>query len=74
MITEQHIVEPKVTWIDDKSAIVTYTWTGKGTWMKQPVPGKTYASTVWTERNGKRVGVYHHETPAAPPMPMKSTK
>ncbi|OFW11779.1 MAG: hypothetical protein A3H96_27000 [Acidobacteria bacterium RIFCSPLOWO2_02_FULL_67_36] len=75
MIAEQHIVDPKVSWIDDKSAIVTYTWTGKGTWMKQPLPEKVYVSTVWTEKNGKWIAVYHQESAAAaPPMPMKSTK
>jgi hypothetical protein len=31
-------MDAKVTWIDDKSAIVTYTWMGKGTYMNQPVP------------------------------------
>jgi hypothetical protein len=56
-------------WIDDKSAIVVYTWKGKGTWMNQPVPETAYVSTVWTERNGKWVAVYHHEAAAAPAAP-----
>ena len=37
-ISTWHIMDAKVTWIDDKSAIVTYTWMGKGTYMNQPVP------------------------------------
>jgi hypothetical protein len=70
-ISTSHIMDEKVTWIDDKSAIVTYMWMGKGTYMNQPVPETVYASTVWTERNGKWVAVFHQETGAAPPAPAK---
>jgi hypothetical protein len=66
-----HIMNPQVIWIDDKSAVVAYTWMGKGTWMNQPVPETTYASTVWTERNGKWVAVFHQETGAPTPPPAK---
>jgi hypothetical protein len=66
-----HIMNPQVIWIDDKSAVVAYTWMGKGTWMNQPVPETTYASTVWTERNGKWVAVFHQETGAPAPPPAK---
>src|SRR5881628_1002894 len=47
-VSTWHIMDPKVMWIDDKSAIVTYTWMGKGSYMNQPVPETVYASTVWT--------------------------
>lgn len=70
-ISAWHIMDTKVAWIDDKSAIVTYTWMGKGTYMNQPLPETVYASTVWTERNGKWVAVFHQETGAAPPSPPK---
>jgi hypothetical protein len=69
-ISTWHIMDPKVTWIDDKSALVTYTWMGKGTYMNQPFPETAYASTVWTERNGKWVAVFHQETGAAPLAPV----
>ena len=64
-----HLMDSKVMWIDDKSAIVTYRWMGKGTYMNQPMPETAYASTVWTDRNGKWVAVFHQETAAAPPPP-----
>ena len=70
-ISTWHIMDTKVMWIDDKSAIVTYMWMGKGTYMNQPMPETVYASTVWTERNGKWVAVFHQETGAAPPAPVK---
>jgi hypothetical protein len=66
-VSSWHIMDARVTWIDDKSAVVTYTWMGKGTYMNQPIPENVYASTVWTERNGKWVAVFHQETTAAPP-------
>ena len=65
-IESWHLMNTKVMWIDDKSAIVTYTWMGKGTYMNQPFPDTTYASTVWAERNGKWMAVFHQETAAAP--------
>ena len=70
-ISTWHIMDTKVLWIDDKSAIVTYTWMGKGTYMNEPIPETTIASTVWTERNGKWVAVFHQETAKAPAPPVK---
>lgn len=70
-ISTWHIMDAKVLWIDDTSAIVTYTWMGKGTYMNEPIPETTIASTVWTERNGKWVAVFHQETPKAPAPPVK---
>ena len=70
-ISTWHIMNPQVLWIDDKSAIVTYTWMGKGTYMNEPVPETTIASTVWAERNGKWVAVFHQETEKAPSPPVK---
>jgi len=70
-IASWHIMDTQVVWVDDKTAIVRYTWMGSGTYMGQPFPPTTYASTVWTERNGKWVAVFHQESPAAPPQPPK---
>jgi hypothetical protein len=66
-----HLMDEKVMWVDDKTAVVMYTWMGNGTYMNQPVPTSTYASTVWTEKNGKWVAVFHQETAVAPPAPAK---
>lgn len=73
-IQTYQIVNPKVVWIDDKSAVVVYTWKGKGTWMNEPVPETTYVSSVWAERGGKWVVVYHQETGAAPAPPASGKK
>src|SRR6476659_8000195 len=52
-VTTWHIMNPQVVWVDDKTAVVGYTWMGKGSYMNQPMPETVYASTVWTDRNGK---------------------
>src|SRR5580765_2343215 len=46
---------------DDDAKLVTYTITLKG-----PKPEKEYHATIWINRGGKWVGLYHHGTPAAP--------
>jgi hypothetical protein len=66
-----HVMNPQVLWVNDKTAVVTYTWMGKGTYQNQPLPETTYASTVWTDRNGKWVAVFHQESMPAPPNPKK---
>jgi hypothetical protein len=73
-IASWHIMDSKVYWADDKTAVVTYTWMGSGTFKGEPVPPTTYASTVWTERNGKWIAVYHQESAAAPPSPPAKKK
>jgi hypothetical protein len=66
-ITSWHMMSPQVVWIDDKSAVVAYTWMGTGTYMGKPVPDQVLASSVWTERNGKWVAVFHQESTLGPP-------
>jgi len=70
-VASWHTMDEKVTWVNDKTAVVGYTWMGSGTYNNQPVPPTVYASTVWTERNGKWVAVFHQESAAAPPAPAK---
>lgn len=71
-ITDVKLENFKVVWVDDNSAIVTYTWSGKGTFMEQPVKSPVFVATVYAKRAGKWVAVFHQETPKATmPMPMK---
>jgi hypothetical protein len=64
-ITSWAISDEKVSWVDSNTAIVTYKWTGAGTFQGQPIPASTYASTVWTKKGDKWVAVYHQESEAA---------
>jgi hypothetical protein len=62
----------KTLWVDANTAVITYTWSGKGTFMDQPIKSPVLASTVYTKRGDKWVAVFHQETPkGSMPPPMK---
>ena len=61
-LTKWDIVNPRVTRLDEDSAIVVYVWSGAGTFHDQPLAGTTLASTVWTRRNGKWLAAHHQQT------------
>ncbi|HYN05951.1 MAG TPA: nuclear transport factor 2 family protein [Vicinamibacterales bacterium] len=65
-ISESSLTGFKYIWIDANTVVVTYTWTGKGTMMGQPVPSPAYGSTVWTKRGNAWRAVFHQETVAMP--------
>ena len=65
------ITDEKVMWVDSNTAVVTYKWTGSGTFQGQAFPGVTYASTVWTKKGDKWLAVFHQESEAAKPAPKK---
>ena len=68
-LTDVKLSDFKYHWVDANNVVLTYTWTGKGTVMGQPVPSPTVASTLYTKRNGKWLATFHQETPvlSAPP-------
>jgi hypothetical protein len=70
-VASWHIMDTQVYWVDDKTAVLTYSWMGSGTYKGEAIPATTYSSTVWTERNGKWVAVFHQESAAAPPPTKK---
>jgi hypothetical protein len=63
-ISNWAIADEKVLWADANTAIVTYKWTGSGTFQGQPVASPTYASTVWAKKGDKWVALYHQESEA----------
>jgi hypothetical protein len=69
-VTEQHMSDFKYLWVNATTVVLSYTWTGKGTMMGQPLPSPTYASTVYTKRGANWMAVFHQET-AAMPAPKK---
>ena len=56
----------KVMWINDTTAVATYRFTGKGSMAGQPLPSPTWSSTVWANRGGSWVAVFHQESLAVP--------
>jgi hypothetical protein len=73
-ITSWAMSNEKVMWVDANTAVLNYTWTGKGTYQGQPVPSPTLASTVWTKRKGTWAAVFHQETTAMPAPAATPTK
>ena len=74
-LTTWKIADEKVTWASADTAVVTYTWTGSGTFQGQKLPAKTYVSTVWTKRGDKWLAAYHQESEAVkPPAPAPAAK
>jgi hypothetical protein len=63
-VTNWSMSEEKVNWIDGNNAIVTYKWTGTGTFQGQPIPGTVYVSTIWTKKGDKWVATFHQESEA----------
>jgi hypothetical protein len=61
-LTKWEIVNPRVTWLGEDSAILLYSWTGTGTYGDQPLASTTMAITVWTKHDGKWLAVHHQET------------
>ena len=57
-------------WVNDSTVVHMYRWTGKGTYEGQPIPSPTWSSTVWANKGGKWMAVFHHESLAmAAPAP-----
>ena len=63
-ITNWAISDEKVAWVDGSTAILSYKWTGAGTFAGQPIPPTVYSSTVWTKKGDKWVAVFHQESAA----------
>jgi hypothetical protein len=63
-VTNWSMSDEKVNWIDGNNAIVSYKWTGAGTFQGQPMPGTVYASTIWTKKGDKWVATFHQESEA----------
>jgi hypothetical protein len=61
-LTKWDIINPRVTWLSEGSAIVNYAWAVTGTVFDQPMPPMQVAVTVWTKRNGKWLAVSHQLT------------
>ena len=64
-LPKRDIVNPRVTRLDENSAIVLYSLVETGTSPDRPLGQATIASTVWTRRNGKWVAALHQETDLA---------
>jgi hypothetical protein len=66
-ISAYNLSDYKFVWADANTAVLTYTWTGKGTFNGQPIPEKAFSSTVWTRRPSGWMAIFHQESLTLPP-------
>jgi hypothetical protein len=68
--TEITLSDWKTVMLGKDAGLVTYTVNMKGTSGGQPIPpGAMRASSVWVNRGGKWVGMFHQDTPVEEPPP-----
>ena len=48
-VTAWQISDEKVTWVDANTAVISYKWTGTGTFQGQKFASPVWASTVWAK-------------------------
>jgi hypothetical protein len=73
-LTDLSFADWKVVTLDKDAAVVTYTVTAKGTSGGQPIPATPMrASSLWANRGGKWVGVFHQDTAVMEPPPSDSS-
>ncbi|HWT03582.1 MAG TPA: nuclear transport factor 2 family protein [Pyrinomonadaceae bacterium] len=69
-LTDLSFADWKVVTLDKDAAVVNYTVTMKGTSGGQPLPGTPMrAGSLWANRGGKWLGVYHQDTAVSDPPP-----
>lgn len=62
-ISSWDMTDTHTIWVNPTTAVLTYKWTGKGTYQGQPIPSLVWCSTVWANKGGKWMAVFHQETP-----------
>lgn len=68
--TDISLADWKVVPLDKDAAVVVYTVSMKGTSNGQPMPGATLrAGSLWANRGGKWMGVFHQDTVVTDPPP-----
>ncbi|HYG80515.1 MAG TPA: nuclear transport factor 2 family protein [Pyrinomonadaceae bacterium] len=69
-LTDLSFADWKVITLDKDAAVVVYTVNMKGTSGGQPLPGTPMrAGSLWANRGGKWMGVYHQDTAVEEPPP-----
>ena len=65
-LTKYAIEQAKVQFLNDTTAVLTYKFTGEGSFMGQPMPSPVWASTTYVNRAGKWQAVFHQESVIPP--------
>jgi len=68
-VLSSNITDSQFMWLDDANVVHMYKWTGKSTYQGKPAPDTTWSSTIWSNRGGKWLAVFHSEAAAMPAPP-----
>jgi hypothetical protein len=60
------LAESTFYWVNDSTVVHIFRTTAEGTCQGQPIPAN-WSSTVWTNKDGKWLAAFHHESVVKPP-------
>ena len=69
-LAKWELVESMVYWVNDSTVVHLFRTTAEGTCQGQPIP-ENWESTVWTNKGGKWLAAFHHESPVTRPAAPK---
>jgi hypothetical protein len=64
------LADSMVYWVNDSTVVHLFKTTTEGTCQAQPNPA-AWQSTVWTNRGGRWVAAFHHQSDVKPAAPKK---
>jgi hypothetical protein len=71
-VQSQALSDDQFIWLDNANVIHVYRWKGKASFQGQPMPGDVWSSTVWSNKGGKWMAMFHQESPVMVPPPTPS--
>jgi hypothetical protein len=69
-VTKFEFAESRFYWVNDTTVVHMFKETFEGTCKGEPI-NPNWASSVWTKKNGKWLGAFHHESEIMPPPAAK---
>ena len=69
-LAKWELAESGYYWVNDSTVVHLFRTTAEGTCQGQPIPAN-WESTVWTNKGGKWLAAFHHESPVTRPAAPK---
>jgi hypothetical protein len=69
-LAKWELTESAFYWVNDSTVVHLFKTTAEGTCQGQSIPAN-WQSTVWTNKGGKWLAAFHHQTVAKAPAPKK---
>jgi hypothetical protein len=65
-VAKWELAESVFYWVNDSTVVHIFKTTAEGTCQAQPIPAN-WSSTVWTNKGGKWLAAFHHESEVKKP-------